>query len=151
MTGQRAENTQEGRADLCGASDWLPAETVHGEQHFSLQSCISYYTAANGAYCIWTLPLTSTNQDSDTHATPHLHHPQKHTSDQMFSLKWNLWTLWEYLNVSTVRREGKIWFFTFKKLVWRPQWKNIDNLKCQDYQLYKQPRRSKFSSLTTFL
>lgn len=27
MTGPRAENTRGGRADLCGAFDWLPAET----------------------------------------------------------------------------------------------------------------------------
>lgn len=52
MTGQRAGNTLAGRADLCGASDWLPAEKqrAHGEQHFSLQSSISYQPAANGAY-----------------------------------------------------------------------------------------------------
>lgn len=43
MTGERAESTLGDRADLCGASDWLPIEKDKmGKEHVSLQTYISY-------------------------------------------------------------------------------------------------------------
>lgn len=41
MTGQRAGNTLGGRAVLCGASDWLPAET-----HNMGNSTLAYRSAS---------------------------------------------------------------------------------------------------------
>lgn len=38
MTGRRAGNTPAGRAGPRGTSDWLPADTRYGEQHFSTKS-----------------------------------------------------------------------------------------------------------------
>lgn len=108
MTGQRAGNTLAGLACLCEASDWPPAGTTHRQQD------VLSSRPTSSTYCIWALRLTATRLKlSHTAALPS-----------------------RCFGTSLLLEKAEKRFFTHDKLLWLPQWRNMNEWKFLIFYYY---------------